>query len=466
MVSEKNLEIMGDNRAIARTEAIVSAPVARTIFRLTAPMVGGIIALMIMGIVDAYFVGQLGLNELAALGFVLPVTQSVNSIGLGIGMALSVLVSRYFGQQKIALAARLITDSRLLVIILGVILQGVLYFTMTPLFRLIGADEIVRSYAAQYMVLWVPVIPLLLLTLTGNTTLRAIGSPAKSATVLTLLAVLNALLDPLLIFGYGPLPGLGIGGAALASSIAWLITYAVSDYMLGVQEKLILRGKFARRSLTKNWRQLATIGVPAVIANFVTPLAVAILTAMIATFGAEAVAGFTVASRIEALCLLVVFALSSTLPTFVGQNIGAGRADRARRALFGALGFSIALQFIVWLLMLVSASSIGPVFNDNQAVISVVTVYLWVVPISYGAQAVVILVMVTLNVLKRPQTALLITVSRLLLISLPLAYLGGQYGGTVGLFWGFTVGNVIAGIIAWRLIQKVWRDEEKAGFSR
>jgi putative MATE family efflux protein len=465
MVSEKPFELIDGNRASARTEAIVSAPVARTIFRLTAPMVGGIVALMIMGIVDAYFVGQLGLNELAALGFVLPVTQSVNSLGLGIGMALSVLVSRYFGQQKIALAARLITDSRLLVIFLGVTLQGVLYFTITPLFRLIGADELVQSYAAEYMVLWVPVIPLLLLTLTGNTTLRAIGSPAKSATVLTLLAVLNALLDPLLIFGYGPLPGLGIGGAALASSIAWLITYAVSDYMLGVQEKLILRGKFEWQSLTKNWQQLATIGVPAVIANFVTPLAVAILTAMIATFGAEAVAGFTVASRIEALCLLVVFALSSTLPTFVGQNIGAGRADRARKALFGALGFSVALQFVVWLLMLLSASSIGPVFNDSQAVISVVTIYLWVVPISYGAQAVVILVMVTLNVLKRPQTALLITVSRLLLISLPLAYLGGQYGGAPGLFCGFTVGNVIAGIIAWRLIQKVWREEEKVGFS-
>ncbi|HAD09689.1 MAG TPA: MATE family efflux transporter, partial [Porticoccaceae bacterium] len=118
---------MSETRADSRTEAIVNAPLAPTLLRLTLPMVGGIIALMMLGIVDAYFVGQLGLNQLAALGFVAPLTHGVNSVGLGLGMALSVLVSRLFGQRQIASAARLITDTRLLILLVGLALQALLY---------------------------------------------------------------------------------------------------------------------------------------------------------------------------------------------------------------------------------------------------------------------------------------------------------------------------------------------------
>jgi Na+-driven multidrug efflux pump len=192
------------------------------------------------------------------------------------------------------------------------------------------------------------------------------------------------------------------------------------------------------------------------LANFLTPLAAAILTAMVATHGAEAVAGFTIATRIEALCLLVVFALSSTLPMFIGQNIGAGKAERAHQALIGALKFSIAFQLLIWLLMLISSGRIGPLFSDNQRVIEIASIYLWVVPASYGAQAVAVLVMVTLNVLRRPKTSLLITASRLLIICLPLAFIGGQIGGTPGLFYGYAAGNIIAGLMAWRVIHYVW----------
>tara|TARA_R110000787_G_scaffold22225_7_gene64716 strand:- start:5237 stop:6547 length:1311 start_codon:yes stop_codon:yes gene_type:complete len=433
--------------------------------RLTMPMIGGITALMAVGIVDAYFVGQIGLHELAALGFVLPVTHGVNSIGLGLGMAISVLVSRYFGEHKTALAARLITDGRLLVMIIGITLQIALYFSMTALFRTMGADATVQALISEFMVLWLPAVPVMLLTLTGNTTLRAIGSPAKSAMILTLLAVINAALDPLFIFGYGVIPGVGIGGAALATSVAWLITFGISDYMLGVQEKLILRGKFQLHTLRANWRQLATLGIPAILANFMTPLAAAVLTAMVATFGAEAVAGFAVATRIEALCLLVVFALSSTLPMFIGQNIGAGHADRARQALYGAIRFSLILQVAIWLLMLASATALTSLFNSNNQVIAIASHYLWVVPLSHGAQAVAILVMVSLNVIKRPKTALLTTILRLLLLNLPLAYLGGQIAGVTGLFCGFTVGNLISGLLAWRILNRVWREESDRNFT-
>ncbi|MEZ0149389.1 MAG: MATE family efflux transporter [Candidatus Reddybacter sp.] len=451
-------------KASQRTQAIVNDPIGRTLFRLTVPMIGGIIALMAVGVVDAYFVGQLGTAPLAALGFVLPITLGVNSIGLGLGMATSVLVSRYLGEDRFSQAARQITDGRILITAIGFGLLLSLYIGVQALLRLLGASGEVLDEALRFMALWMPVIPLLLLTLTSNNILRAIGCPGKSAFLLALLASLNAFLDPLLIFGFGPLPGLGIGGAALATSIAWIITFLMSQYIVSVQEQLILKSKNTLQALRANWSELLTIAIPAIFANLMTPLAAAILTAMVARFGTTAVAGFGVSTRIESLCLLIAFALSSTLPMFIGQNIGAGKPERARVALYGAIRFTIIFQLVVWLIIAFFSRSIGSAFSGNPEVVDIISNYLWIVPASYGAHAVTILVMVSLNALKQPKVALLTALIRLLLLNIPIAYIGGQLYGVSGLFYGFAIGNVLSAIVAWRIINRAWT--ERVGQSR
>jgi len=422
-------------------------------------MIGGIIALMAVGIIDAYFVGQLGTAPLAALGFVLPIAHGVNSIGLGLGMATSVLVSRYLGEDRFDLAARQITDGRVLITLIGIGLLLSLHFGIQALLRLLGASGEVLEEALHFMALWIPVIPLLLLTLTGNTILRAIGCPGKSAFLLAFLATLNACLDPLLIFGLGPLPGLGIGGAALATSIAWIVTFLLSHYVLSVQEQLILKSKNTLQALRANWAELLSIGIPAIFANLMTPLAAATLTAMVARFGTTAVAGFGVSTRIEALCLLVAFALSSTLPMFIGQNIGAGKPERARIALYGAIRFTVVFQLAMWLLVAFFSHAIGSAFSSNPEVVNIISDYLWIVPASYGAHAVTILVMVSLNAIKRPKAALLTAIIRLLLLNIPIAYIGGQLYGVSGLFYGFAIGNVLSAIVAWRVIKTAWAEQ-------
>ena len=189
-----------------------------------------------------------------------------------------------------------------------------------------------------------------------------------------------------------------------------------------------------------------------------TPLAAAILTAMVAHFGTTAVAGFGVSTRIESLCLLIAFALSSTLPMFIGQNIGAGKPERARIALYGAIRFTLVFQLAVWLIVAFFSRSIGSAFSDNTAVVGIISHYLWIIPASYGAHAVTILVMVSLNALKRPKVALLTALVRLLLLNIPLAYIGGQLYGVVGLFYGFALGNVLSAIVAWQIINRAWAE--------
>ena len=179
---------------------------------------------------------------------------------------------------------------------------------------------------------------------------------------------------------------------------------------------------------------------------------------MVAHFGTAAVAGFGVSTRIESLCLLVAFALSSTLPMFIGQNIGAGKPERARIALFGAIRFCLLFQLIIWLVIAFLGHRIGAIFSPHPDVAAIIESYLWIVPASHGAHAVIILVMVSLNAIKRPKTALLTALMRLALLNLPLAFIGGQLYGIIGLFSGFALGNVLSAIFAWRIINKAWAE--------
>jgi Na+-driven multidrug efflux pump len=179
------------------------------------------------------------------------------------------------------------------------------------------------------------------------------------------------------------------------------------------------------------------------------------MTALIARYGAESVAGFGVGARIESMSLIVVLGLSSTLPMFIGQNIGAGRGDRAYQALMLCIKFTVFFQIGVYFLLLLFSPLITSGFSDNPTVINVLKTYLLILPLTYSAHGVVILVMVSLNVLKRPRTALKITIIRLLALYLPLAYIGSLFWGITGLFVGAACGNVIAGLIAFRIIKRV-----------
>lgn len=423
--------------------------------RLTAPMTLAIISMMLLGVVDSYFVSLLGTRELAAVSFTLPVTFTVISVGLGIGMSLGALVSRLIGGGDHLSAARLITDTQLFTLLAGLLLTGAGLLLVEPLFMLLGATAEVMPDIKSYMHFWFFGAPFLMLILVSNNAFRAIGNVKASAWLSALLAISNAILDPLLIFGIGPFPEMGVAGAALATVVAAIITWAISFLTLWIKERLLQFNWPGVSAVFANWRALLKIAIPAVGANIMTPFAAAALTAIVAQSGAEAVAGFGVGTRIESVALICVFALSSTLPMFIGQNIGAGKAERAYEALMMGLRFSLIFQTVVYLLLLLGSNLIAETFSSDERVIEVIRTFLWILPLTYGAQGVVILVMVSLNVLQRPKLALLTSLIRLLVLYVPLAFIGFIAADVKGLFVGAALANIIAAGVAYKFIRGV-----------
>ena len=163
---------------------------------------------------------------------------------------------------------------------------------------------------------------------------------------------LNALLDPLFIFGAGPVPAMGIKGAALATLLAWMVGAVWILYLLAVKRNLILPRLLSLLELKAISGDILKIGLPAAGANMLTPIAGGVMTAVVASYGAEAVAAWGVGSRMESIASIVVLALSMTLPPFISQNVGANRFDRVHSAYMVSLKFVLFWQLFVFVVML------------------------------------------------------------------------------------------------------------------
>ena len=417
-------------------------------------MLYALVAVMGLGLVDSYFISFLGTQELAAIGFIVPITSIVTSLGLGLGMAISSLNSKLIGAGRIDSAARLITDGFYLAAVVAAIAVGLLTWQLETVFRLIGADQATLPYIFEYMHTWLFAAPLTMFTMVCASTFRSLGDTATSARIAISMTVSNMILDPLLIFGLGPFPELGMQGAALATVIAVCLSCSIGFFELGVRERFLLAVLPHWHQLKHNLKQLLEIAIPAVLANTIVPLTAAVLTKLVAMLGTDAVAGFGVGTRIEAFSLMIVYALSSTLPMFIGQNLGADKPERVRQAILVAFKFVLIFQLIIYLLLLLAAEPIAALFSDETSVRSAITTFLWIVPLSYGLSGVVILVNVSMNVLGKPRLALYINIIRLLCFYLPFAYVGALLAGLSGLFIGIAIGNVAAFAFAGLLFKR------------
>lgn len=423
-------------------------------------MLYAIVAIMGLGLVDSYFISYLGTEQLAAIGFIIPITSIVTSFGLGLGMAISSLNSKLIGADKMSSAARLITDGFYLTGVVAIIAVIILVWQLENIFQAIGADQATMVYILQYMGVWMLAAPLTMYTMVSASTFRSLGDTATSARIALTMTLVNVILDPLLIFGLGPFPEMGMYGAALATVIAVIVSCVMGFYELGIKEKFLLWILPRWEDLKTNLGQLLEIAIPAVLANAIVPITAAVLTALVARFGTDAVAGYGVGTRLEAVSLMIVYALSSTLPMFIGQNLGAERKDRVHAAIKLAFRFVVFLQLGIYVVLALSAKLIAGLFSDEPAVIDTISMFLWIVPLSYGLAGVVVLINVAMNVLGKPRLALYINILRLVLFYLPFAWFGGQWFGLTGLFFGIAIGNCCAYVLASILLNRTLRELE------
>ena len=429
---------------------------------MAAPLMLGILAMMGFNVADTWFISQLGTAELAAVSFTFPVVMVVSAASIGLGAGTSSIVARAIGEGNWPRVQRLATDALLLGALVGIALAVLGSFVLEPMFRLLGANDETLPLVTRYMRIWLLGAPLLLAPMVGISTIRATGETLVPSAVMIGWALLNLALDPLLIFGYGPIPGYGLDGAAWASVIARLgFAFAALLVLARVDLLTLSLGGWAK--LSASWRDILHVGLPAAGTNAIIPIATAVATAIIAGFGQTAVAGFGVASRVESLSLIMFYALSAIIGPFAGQNLGANRAERILKALALCNAFSIAVGALLAVLLMVAGEAVALLFTSQPEVVAVAVSYFWIVPLSYGTAAMVMIMNATFNGLGRPLPAVMISLARMIVIFLPLAWLGARYFGVQGVFVALGLANAVCGIGAYLWVRRLIKTRCLAG---
>lgn len=432
---------------------LLNAPILPTLKKMTIPMIFGMITLMMFNIVDTFFISLLGTEPLAAVSFTFPVTFTVISLAIGLGIGTSAVIAKALGSQKIEEARFDASIALLISVVLVFILSTAGYLLIAPIFKLLGAGDSVLPLIYDYMSVWFIGSVFLITPMVGNSVLRASGDTKTPSIVMAGAGLINAVLDPILIFGFGPVPALGIQGAAIASVIAWAVAVFVIMYILAVKKQL-LSLHANTQTVSGAIKKILKIGLPAAGANMLTPVAMAVMTALVAGYGPEAVAAFGVGSRIESIASLVVLALSMTLPPFISQNFGADKLCRVQDSYQKTLKFVMVWQFAIYLLLLLFAGVISNVFGKEPEVKQVIELFIYTLPLSYGLQGVIILTNSSFNALHKPMNALVLSVIRLFIFYVPFAYIGSEIAGLVGLFIGAAIGNLFTAIVAYKWFLK------------
>ena len=438
---------MKTNQPQAMQGKLTKGSVRLHLVKLTVPMICGAFALVAFNLVDTYFVAQLGTNELAAISFTFSVFMTLGSLAMGLGVGASSVIARAIGQEDRHQVQRLTTDSLTLSLLAGGILILVGLGTIEPLFTTLGAGSDVLPLIRDYMEIIYLGSIFLLAPLTASAAIRASGNAIFPGLMMIVATAINFVLDPLLIFGLCGFPPLGIQGAALATVISKFIALVAALIFL-YRKRMILFNLPKFKEVFKSWRNILHIAIPSTATHIIEPISIGLIVSMIAFYGREAVAGLGIASRLEALALMVFIALSTTVGPVVGQNWGAGKFARVNQAFLLSIRFCLIWGGLTAIVLGLASPWLASHFDNNPDVVSVAVAYLAIVPISYAASGIIQISSSTFSAIGRPLPPVALMLAQTLILYLPLAAVGSRLFGINGVFAAVCLSNVIVGLVA------------------
>ncbi|MFH1724400.1 MAG: MATE family efflux transporter [Elusimicrobiota bacterium] len=441
---------------------LTEGPVGKTLASLALPTVWGIFSIIAFNLADTYFVGQLGTKELAALSFTFPVVMAMGSLALGLAVGTSSLVARAIGEGDRLRVRRLTTNSLTLSLLVVGVFVACGLLTIDPLFAALGAGPEVRPLIREYMRIWYPGMVFVVIPMVGCGAIRGAGDAKTPSLIMTVAAGANVVLDPLLIFGLAGMPRLELEGAAIATVISRALTLAASLWILHYRERMLLLSAQRWGDMLRSWRDILAIGLPAGAANMIVSFSMGVIVSFVAGFGPEAVAGFGVATRIEAFTMIVLIALASSVGPFVGQNWGAGRFDRVHLALRQSFLFSLIWGLVMVAVLAAAGGRLAALFDPDPRVVAVAAGYLCIVPLGYGAEGVGTIGRSAFFGLGMPGKATGLTAVRMLVLYIPMAWAASRWFGIDGIFAAAVVTAALIALATYALCRRISRGKPAA----
>lgn len=436
---------------------LTDGPERKHLFALGWPMLVGIIAVIGFNVVDTFFIAQLGEIQLAAISYTFPIVTLMASIALGLGAGVSSLVSRSLGRGEKHRTCAYTTDGLSLSLLIVVLFTALGLATIDPVFRMMGAEAETLPLIRDYMNIWYLNMVFVVVPMVGNSVIRATGNARFPAAVMIFAGVVNAILDPLLIFGLWGFPRMELEGAALATLISRMLTFIAAIYVLHYRKQMLVNPFRGVAEVIGNWKSILSLGAVNALNNTVVPLSALLMTAYVSQFGEQSVAAFGIGTRIESLVMIPIIAVAAALSPFAGQNWGAKKQNRIEKILTEAKKFTFCWLAFIFVLFAFGLESMIGWFTQNANVAGLAWQYVMLVLPSMIPLAAVLYINTVYSATGRPIVSLRLTVFRVLVVLLPLALLLMQFFDVTGVFVAIALANLAGGLLAYFIYQYRFR---------
>ncbi len=444
----------------SRTRRVTSAPpkfvtgsILRHILVLTGTGAAGLMAIFLGDLANILFLSWVGDDVvIAAVGYASAILFLTISIGIGLSIAATSLVSPALGAGRRMRARRLSLNAHVLTFVAASLLSLVIWLLIPQFLELLGATGRAYELATVYLLILVPALPPLAVAMTSASVLRSAGDARRAMNVTLIGAPVNTLLDAILILGLG----LGIQGAAIASALSRLVMMAIGLY--GVVWVHDLWGRLRVRTVLADAPAHIAVAVPAVLTNIATPVANAYVTRAMAPFGDTAVAGWAIVGRVIPVAFGAIFALSATVGPIIGQNYGAGAFDRVRAALTQSLLVTAVFTGVAWAILAVLAWPIAGAFDATGETADLIVFFCRALPPTFVFLGALFVANAAFNTLGRPHYSTALNWGRATLGTVPLVQAGAVLAGATGVLAGSVLGGVIFGVLAVWLAYR-WIDQ-------
>ena len=402
----------------------------------------GLLAIFAVDVLNLFYISQLGQKELAAaVGYSGTLLFFVLSLAIGMAIAVGAVTSQALGRGERDQAKQIAGASLVLMACTMTLAALLIYPWLADLLRVLGATGTTADLALRFTRIVLPSTPVLGLGMCLGALLRALGDARRAMFVTLGAGLATAVLDPLFIFGLG----WGLDGAAVATFLARFVMLGVGLYGL-----IRIHGLFAwpsRAVLYKSIGPFFAIGLPSVMTQIATPVGNAFVTAAIAPFGDNAVAGWAVIGRIIPVAFAALFALSASVGPILGQNLGARRHDRLRSTMYDSLKVAVVYVLVVWLILAMSSTWIASVFQAEGEARALIVFFCTFVAGSFVFNGALFVANAAFNNLGFALYSTLLNWSRATLGVVPFIWLGGQWYGAKGVLAGYGLGVVLFGVV-------------------
>jgi putative MATE family efflux protein len=437
-------------------------PISPALVRLAVPIFIGLFVVGAQGAVNSYFVAGLGPEPLAAMSFAIPLTALLSSTFVGYGVGVTSTVSRSLGARRSDDATAFARSGLVVATAIALCMAWVGISLADGAYRLLAIEPRLLPYVKEYLQYWLLGLPLTAITLAGTAALRGAGETRSSGAILMLTAVLNLILDPLLIFGAADWSGWGVAGAAAASGISYTIGALVTLYTLQRRTRLLVGGAPTLRQLIASSHAILSVSAAAVATYVMHPALNTCVTALMAKHGTDAVSAWGVAVRVQIMVDVIPVAASAGLAPFVGQNWGAGQSARVVRSLMNVRRFLLIWGLSVWLGMAALSDPIAHLFGvDGSTLSRLRTTFQWL-PLGAASHGMYLAVNSSLNAMGKPLSSAKLTLLRYVVLGVPLALVLDWAFGVRGLLLCTPTAAMIADFVAIRYFHRVMRQASPA----